>query len=474
MWSRRRVLSLAAAWSVSASGCALLGARPAADATRATLVVAGPPWPDWTLALRHAWRTGGHAFDLTFAVPGSCDPAALDLFPVREVGVRDTNALSGSGLSVTAAGVRGTAYRNLSDALGPEIKLGNLRTAELVPDALQAFSDARGRLAAFPLALGELQFYTHGHAVAAAGGSPSAPWSWGAVERTVAAARAATPTGAAPLIVGWGWADVRLWTAAVSGFGGHIVWKQGAVDLSGAQAATVRLVALARAARWNPAPTFRPGTPEYTFVRRGFTGAAGAALFAFASPPVLAGVARDGFDAAIAGQTHLSAPGIGDAKAADFPAFPGANPWPAVDPVGLATTQSSRHVPEAVAFMAWYYAPAQQALLARLGYPPMVTTPSVQAAWTRAQPGAATRFDGNRYFDVVPTLPASTFGAWSAEPLTMAVQRLGPHAYPDFVVACRRMYGGADVAATLKDLQTGLNTVAGWPRAGGVPTGACP
>ena len=64
--------------------------------------------------------------------------------------------------------------------------------------------------------------------------------------------------------------------------------------------------------------------------------------------------------------------------------------------------------------------------------------------------------------------------AWSAEPLTVAVQRLGPHAYPDFIVACRRMYGGADVAATLKDLQTGLNTVAGWPMAGGVPTGSCP
>ena len=411
--------------------------------------------------MQHAWQASSPAFDIQFRGETACG-AGVDLSVIRESDVLYTDALSGTGIVLTVNGSNGqqsSPFQNLSLALGPQLHAANFSAKDLVPGAVSAFSDFKGRLAAFPLLLAEVQFYVNPRALAPTGLTAPGPWTVARLEEAIRAVGAHQPTSRVPLVVGIGWADVNVWASWVQGSGGLIGWKIEAVDLTGAVAPTEALVRLAQRARWDPFPTFAAGTPAGDFVRYGFARSAADAVFALAEPPYLTGMVRGGLSSHRTGsatpvQSAISGSGV---VRIPFPTFGTGAPAPGVDAVGLALSSSSTHGTLAAEFMTWLYAPPQQRLLAGLGFPPLTGDANTQAYWAQlaGKSGSASGwFDPNRYWDVLPQVPAEDLGSWTSS--ITSVNSAGVQV-EDFGLTCQAMYRGQDVKTAMATFQRALD-----------------
>jgi ABC-type glycerol-3-phosphate transport system substrate-binding protein len=463
--SRRQIIGFAAAacGTMGLTGCGMATSLVATNHVPSALIIAGISSRSWTDAIQHAWEGSRPDFRLAFRPRSTCGQDA-DLAVMREADVLQIDSLSGTGLTVTVSGPTGqktSPFQNLSEALGPILRTANFNAKALLPGAVAAFADFKGNLAAFPLMLGEVQCYINQTALADMGLPTALPWTIERMETAVIVARQQNATSHSPLVVGCGWSDVNMWSAWVKALGGSVTWRVGGVDLRGSIEATRRLVSFAQVARWDPFPTFRSGTPAGDFVQYGFARGAADALFAFTTPTYFSGLPRSGLNSHVAGSTTLKPllAGSGTLHTVPFPSSYGASPAPAVDAVGLVLTASSTRGALAAQFMSWLYEPAQQRLLAGIGFPPVVSDPDTQAYWIRLQGDSALTtggwFDPSRYWDVVPLMPAEDLGSWTSA--VTSTQGPGGVVIHDFGLVCTEMYRGQDVAHAMATFQKALD-----------------
>lgn len=299
------------------------------------------------------------------------------------------------------------------------MKAGNASRGVLWDWAWDAFSDISGTPTAFPMAVGQLQFYVNTAALKAAGIADVPEWSWERLEKAITTA-GPSPTKA--LAIGWGWANPATWRALVFGLTATLISSPvGAEDATQIVAATTRLLDMAWKANWNPTGQLGPGAASLQlfdlFAQVGWsqelavevTGVQNpnwhyAPLFAFMPPwtmDVLSGI-EIGLQR-FPPQCHVR--GGCSLSPRTFPTLPVKDVVPTFA-WGLQPMANSPHPDLLAEFVKWIYAPDQQRALVPLGFVPLSNDPGVNKEWQNlTKPGSTVPvFEGNRFFN-----PAYTF-----------------------------------------------------------------
>lgn len=397
-------------------------ARPLLGVGLPTIVVRSEYLSQLAASLERSWATPGVR-------------ARLSVRPLaRGAGTVGAYEATGDILDVTPGELRNMAARNFV-ALGPILTAQNFNAQTLMPNAVAAYRDGSA-LRGLPLIVGEWQFYTNPTALHKLGIRPPAAWTWRTMLHALDVAVAKGASATSVLVAGTGWGEYALWGALVLGLGGSLT-SAGALDLSGAVAATTHLAAVARHAGWHPDPQSNPDNgPWWDFYLSGFSGAAGSALFAFLQPMRI--------------YPGSVPPALAHLPTVAFPRLPVRPVVPAYRGSGLAISPDCRRPELAGAVLAWLYQPAQQRLLASRGWPPVVL-PVARKVWPRvdaALPAFWAKFDPARYVDVfyllTRGLPTNEFL------LNQAV-----------ATACQAIYDGAPVRTELLALQRQLTRLIG-------------
>ena len=375
--TRRQALLLGAAGALGAlAGCTSL-AR-AYRVVAPTLTLPRSPLRGWDVAVRRAWASGGGMFSL----------GALQ-----------------AGASSVVPDATWVAEAPVGSSVEPLLRSTNLPVDSLAPWAVEAFTDHMGTLTAFPMAVGQLQFYVNTERLKATGTPDLDLWTWDALETAVAPV-----AGAYPAILGWGWAQPATWRALVYGLNGTLMSGPiGGPTAAGVIAATQRLATLAQSSLWHPLhylSSYHSGSGALPggygrFAQYGWRNPAPGftpPLFAFMPPWTM-----DVFGGTSYGW-HLFPPqcttnGGCIVAPRPFPTLPMYSVVPAFA-WGLQPSSSSPH-PELVAeFASWVYAPEQQRSLLPVGLYPLVDNPGVMTAWHHdvEARGTVPLFDAGRYF----------------------------------------------------------------------------
>jgi hypothetical protein len=174
--TRRKILALSTAGAFSAlAGCTSVARIYRVIAPTLTL----PPSPlrGWDDIVRRAWGSGKGRFSLS---------------PIE---------VAGPSAPPDATWV---AQATPGTSVAPLLQSVNLRPGSLAPWAVDAFTDATGSLTAFPVAVGQLQFYVNGDQLKLHGITDLTQWTWAALETAVAPV-----AGSHAAVVGWGWGLVK-------------------------------------------------------------------------------------------------------------------------------------------------------------------------------------------------------------------------------------------------------------------------
>lgn len=408
--TRRFVCRSAAGISIVLTSCG--GPVPARSTrTRSTIIISAQELDGYSDALLAAWRRRPRPFDVAFRpIPGPVEQVAKQADIVTARGVR----------SGTSAPLR---------PLFPYLKQSHINLGELVVP-LRAFEDYRGILRGLPLIVGEVQFYVNSRAVHAAKVPVKPAITFSGIRQLTEFVRQRS-SRPLRLIGGMGWGSLNFWAAFVRASGGQVLDANGLIDLSGSLDATASLVALARAARWDPSHL----SPK--FAREGFDGTA--ALFAFYQPWTIGMAGKRGQLAVQSMRPDRFPSGISHV----VPAFG--------DPVGLGISQHSQHPDQAAQVLAWLYRERQQRLLANMGVPPVIKSAPLSARWRTLQASnpSLPRFDLSGYFDFQSMLPFRIFRTKSNIPLAGQYQFL-------FMNAFRRAYSGESLSSVWADLRSSL------------------
>ena len=362
----------------------------------------------YSSALESAWHDSKQDFDISFKpVPGPSQGAA------READI------------IPAVNVRSNSPTQLSP-LRPYLEQLNVNLGALVVP-VQTFEDFRGVLLGLPLIAGEVQFYVNNRRVASTGGNPIAAWTFPVLQKVVETARQQSLLSD-QLITGMSWANLNFWAAFVLASGGQVLDSNGMIDLPGAYHATASLVALARAARWDP------NTLSKRFDRNGFQEST--ALVAFFQPWII-GMATKGNELRVQSMTPRRFP---SGKTNVVPAFS--------PPVGLGVSRYSKRPVLASRVLAWLYENDQQRLLAHMGVPPIIRSSALRDLWYTLQERDPTvpRFDLEGYYDFEAMLPARVFPGMEAIPLAGQYQAA-------FLGSFRRVYAGESFSTVWADLR---------------------
>jgi ABC-type glycerol-3-phosphate transport system substrate-binding protein len=439
--SRRTVLKAAlASVAMPAVGCSVLRVGPTKTDTTPTLVIGPLPIVGWEEAISHAWPARDMGFRLDFSVEQSrCPP--MDVALVQESALL---GLERADSEITAG------------FLSSLMRSADFDPSAIWPALLAEYQDPRGNIAALPIYVGEIQFYVNSLRLKELGIQDEEQWAWEDLETAITLAAANSKSGVAPLIVGEGWGNVRFWGALIEGLGGNLFGQNGTPDFLSTATETASVVSLARVARWNPAPTFYDGSPEADFLKVGFGGAAGNALFAFAQPwtidhKVFPGPNRPPVDITAA----CIANGVCSLRPRGFPKMPQKAVIPASDGWGLVPDPRTSLTDQAMRFLNWLYKPAQQDLVMPLGVPPVIMNQDVQGRWNALQSSPSWSkplFQGGPYLDVLPQFPEGQTRTWAMWPP-------GSNA-ASFVSLCSEMYQGQTVEQVLSAAQQAVHSSA--------------
>ena len=353
----------------------------------------------------------------------------LAIRPIRGAGGIDAYEQTGDVLDISTEEIHNAAKRNFLD-LTPLLSAQNFPVSSLLPSAVAGYRQGAA-LRGLPLVLGEWQFYVNAPRLHQLGIAQPASWTFANMVDALAVAVAKGSAPDAVLVAGTGWGDSALWGAFVQGLGGALT-AGGSLDLSGAVAATTRLVSIARRYGWHPDPDSNPTNLQWmNFYGHGFAQAAESALFAFLQPMRIypGSVPR-------ALQNLATTP---------FPLMPARDVVPAYAGSGLALSPDTKQPELAASALVWLYRPEQQGILASNGWPPVVL-PIAEATWPALQnafPPYWAKFDAASYTDIFAELTAGQ--PTNAYLLDQTV-----------AAACETMYAGADVAKELGQLQQKL------------------
>lgn len=389
--TRRAMLMLPLACAASAlAGCTM--AMRVFRVIAPTLTLPPSPLRGWDDLISRLWAEGGERFKLK-VLSGGATGESPDATWVAE---------ATSGASVA-----------------PLMKATNLPAGELAAWAWDAFADTSGAPTAFPIALGQLQFYVHSSALKATGIDDVPEWTWEGMEQALATAG---PSPIKLLATGWGWGNPATWRALVFGLTGTLISSPvAAKDATAIVAGTTRLVDMARQAKWGPMGQLGSGASPVQvfdlFAQVGWSqqlamqvlgiqnpNAHYAPLFAFMPPwtmnvvsGVAIGVERFPPDCYVSGGCMI--------VPRTFPKLPAKDVVPTFA-WGLQPSANSPRQDLLAEFVRWLYAPDQQRTLGTLGLVPLIRDNRVQTEWQRMTPPGShvPLFDPNRYFS-----PAYTF-----------------------------------------------------------------
>lgn len=402
---------MAAAAAIPLAGCSV--ALPRATA-RVKPVVKVSSFSLWVMrdALMKAWTSEDRPCTLVFVSgPARGTPAGVtgDLLNVEDV--RGPGTMSAQLLP-----------------LSPFLKAANFDATLLPPASLAPFTNANGDLLGLPLAAGEDQFFANTDLLQQHKLPAPDIWTW---DLMLAAASALQPRRG-PLVAGQGWGQANWWGALVLGLGGTLLGNSGQIDLDGAVAPTLQILAAARQMGWNPKPAQNPD-----FYGHGFARSASDLLFYFA-PPTRNAISPS-----------------------PFPMLPRRTLVPGESPVGLGVSALSEQPELAGRVLLWFFEPGQQLLLSSLqGWPPVVQSATLDAEWQRVESTSPTvpRFDGKAYFNLASYLPpllVTTFpyeSGGAVHPTTLETSVTNQY---EICIswAAAQIWAGSSVTDTLHQLQ---------------------
>jgi len=430
------------------------GARPSPGAGRVAsgpiVIVRGALPGTWQNAIQHAWTATGGDFRISIETGFNCT------IPPDLVG------LNGS-VTLRALPADAGLLDRLATFAAPRLKESNFDFGVIAPGLRGLFTDAQGRPAGFPFAVGEVQFYVNMARLHRLRVQTAGVWTFDRMEVAVEAANAADPTSGSTLVAGIGWSDPNTFAVFVDGLGGGLFGPKASVGAS----AVARFASFARNARWSPLASRAPGSPATDFAVQGFGGAAANALFAFVPAWNVdnrnMGIwtkAKVGYAVKDVSAQCLAA-GMCTLNPLPFPTLPLASRVPAVPAQGLALHPMSKNPLLAIEFIKWLYEPAQQRLLMPFGLPPVIGDPSTVQTWKRVTTRATIpKFNGPGYLDVTQDLPVvgNGYSEYSGGPL---------------VQFCQTLYGGGTVATALPELQNALSEPPGFTNGPGTVVLGC-
>ena len=364
-------------------------------------------------ALQRAWSESGKPYPLQFRR--------------QTIGTIDAYLQAGDVVEVAPSFINNLAKRTFVDLL-PLLKGRNFSLESFLPGVLDTFRQGAA-LRGLPLILGEFQLYANRKRLAGLGMPAPVRWTWSQITDALDRAAVATPTSSAALLAGLGWGDYRLWGGLLLGLGATL--RSGDhLDLPGGVPQMKQLVEWARRYHWDPNPVTNPTNATWgDFYDKGFAGAAGSAVFAFLPSYLVygGGPYPPGVDPLI------------------FPLLPVRHVVPAWPSTGVGLSPYATSAERALDVVLWLWEPQQQSYFAAQGWPP-ATQGSATDQWAHVAadlPPSTPKFDAAGYLDVYAAITADRPSL--EYPVAQAV-----------AAACKRMYGGADVATEVSNLQQTL------------------
>lgn len=373
----RRALLCAAAVAVGSALSGCLSTRQsltvAAGILRRKLVLPSAPLFNWENTIQAALAREPQSFQIEFQqAAGHSAPQWVD--------IRD----AWKGGDVT-----------------PVLKSLNMPTTVLSDYVIQPFLNGSGALSAFPISLGQLQFYVNSNLLNKLGLTPPPTWTW--ADLTVAVNVALQQDINAAQVIGWGWGELNTWACLVHGLGATVVSPTGSFDWTGVAEATTKLVQFARLSNWRPMEAIAPlDAPQDTavawdFFVNGFSKAFSRTLFGV-MPPWTGRYADNPFNGMYALPDTCSQGGLCSLRPTEFPVLPNSNGVP-IFGWGLRPTGRGFETALFGEFVQWLYQPAQQKALAVAGFMPLLSDKPIQHFWSGIRSENDPLFDPSRVFN---------------------------------------------------------------------------